>query len=596
MFGESPVANLREGIWWAAGVGASPNPSPMKVFVSHSAFDKGLARSLAEDLRINGVEPWLDELELRAGTALQHVEQAVREADALVVVHSQHAAASVWVEREVTLAVTARVPVFPVIIDDTPLASNLASLSHVDMRRPREYRRAFYRLLAALTGRRNPLYLTAKQALRLLRQDLIPAGELVGMGQLGLHFPIVSAHRHQWDFADTGTGASRWWLIEYRDGNTLTTWPVSDGRVGAPLEHEIVKAGEKPPTAKAQSLLTLVNEFDVPENRSPSGMGSWVPGPVTPLRPDFRDSDEAVEAGLEQRRSRHELGRDQIVLTRIRHEALGIDQPLWTIAIVDATAEVAAESVGVDASGLSVVVSFVGESLVSHGLRGQGNDDGPLTLDVLGHLRVTEQFWRLRDESTRGLERITGTEALDEVERFLRREADSRWRSPLVAALSNTGVLQAKQTSAMLRSADEALMDPTGRARQWVVELILTDEAEVQRRVHEGVVELGYPYRKFMVTERGHLQAQPPEGTGLMPFRFAVEDRRTIPETARAYEAAVLAAFRMAPADFHWFSASLVRLKSGQFWYFRFYDRADIVRKVTVTDDDARDVREGSPF
>ena len=57
------------------------------VFISHSAKDKPFVRKLAEDLRRLGVDPWLDEWEIKVGDCIvTKVEHAVANADFVAVV------------------------------------------------------------------------------------------------------------------------------------------------------------------------------------------------------------------------------------------------------------------------------------------------------------------------------------------------------------------------------------------------------------------------------------------------------------------------------------------------------------------------------
>lgn len=72
-----------------------------KVFISHSSKDKEFVRWLAVDLANAGHPPWLDEWKIRVGESIPtKVSQGIQTCDAMVVVLSEHAVTSKWVENE----------------------------------------------------------------------------------------------------------------------------------------------------------------------------------------------------------------------------------------------------------------------------------------------------------------------------------------------------------------------------------------------------------------------------------------------------------------------------------------------------------------
>jgi hypothetical protein len=72
-----------------------------QVFISHSSKDKQFARWLAVDLANAGHSAWLDEWKIRVGESIPtRVGEGIEECDALVVVLSEHAVKSQWVENE----------------------------------------------------------------------------------------------------------------------------------------------------------------------------------------------------------------------------------------------------------------------------------------------------------------------------------------------------------------------------------------------------------------------------------------------------------------------------------------------------------------
>ena len=72
-----------------------------RVFISHSAKDKEFARTLADELANTGHSPWLDEWKIRVGESIPvKISEGIKDCDALIVVLSEHAVASRWVENE----------------------------------------------------------------------------------------------------------------------------------------------------------------------------------------------------------------------------------------------------------------------------------------------------------------------------------------------------------------------------------------------------------------------------------------------------------------------------------------------------------------
>ena len=72
-----------------------------KVFISHSSKDKDFVRWLSSDLSNAGHTPWLDEWQIKVGDSIpEKIESGLDDADAIILVLSQNAVESKWVERE----------------------------------------------------------------------------------------------------------------------------------------------------------------------------------------------------------------------------------------------------------------------------------------------------------------------------------------------------------------------------------------------------------------------------------------------------------------------------------------------------------------
>src|SRR5690348_10922358 len=78
----------------------------MKVFLSHSSFDKDLARRLARDLRATNIDVWLDQWEIGVGEEFAHkIEQGLEEVAFVIVLLTHASVDSEWVDREWRLKV-----------------------------------------------------------------------------------------------------------------------------------------------------------------------------------------------------------------------------------------------------------------------------------------------------------------------------------------------------------------------------------------------------------------------------------------------------------------------------------------------------------
>jgi hypothetical protein len=99
----------------------------MHVFLSHNQKDKDYATPLAAQLRLLGTSVWLDDWEIRPGDSVPgKVNDALAVVDTVVVLWSHHAAASRWVDDELSAALARHlhdgsVRVIPVRLDDTEL-------------------------------------------------------------------------------------------------------------------------------------------------------------------------------------------------------------------------------------------------------------------------------------------------------------------------------------------------------------------------------------------------------------------------------------------------------------------------------------------
>jgi hypothetical protein len=102
------------------------------IFISHSSKDKSDARRLLEVLAREGLPAWLDENQLFFGDTLsKEIEDAISKSDVFLYLISKDANSSVWVQRELNLAISyeikQKLKVIPVRLtgDDLPLPESL---------------------------------------------------------------------------------------------------------------------------------------------------------------------------------------------------------------------------------------------------------------------------------------------------------------------------------------------------------------------------------------------------------------------------------------------------------------------------------------
>jgi tetratricopeptide (TPR) repeat protein len=106
---------------------------PPKIFISHSWDNKPLVRRLEAELKAAGTEVWVDHAGVRGGDNLpKEINAALAWCNTVVLIWSQSAAQSHWVELEWTNAVALRKLVIPCRLDKTALPALLANLLYVD--------------------------------------------------------------------------------------------------------------------------------------------------------------------------------------------------------------------------------------------------------------------------------------------------------------------------------------------------------------------------------------------------------------------------------------------------------------------------------
>lgn len=109
------------------------------VFISHSSADKPFAYKLAFELLAEGIPVWLDKWELGPGDPLiSSLDNGLASSARVLVVVSKHAAATQWVQHEVTQTLKAEKRLqkrllLPVRIDPSGELPDLADRVHIDI-------------------------------------------------------------------------------------------------------------------------------------------------------------------------------------------------------------------------------------------------------------------------------------------------------------------------------------------------------------------------------------------------------------------------------------------------------------------------------
>lgn len=123
------------------------------IFISHSSEDNAFVAYLDAALEAEGFSTWVDYERIKAGERWpQAIEDALTGSMAVVVVMSQAARSSEWVERETLLAQKLEKPLFIALIDDSRLPLYLINRQYTDFSDKERHQQAVYELADALRG------------------------------------------------------------------------------------------------------------------------------------------------------------------------------------------------------------------------------------------------------------------------------------------------------------------------------------------------------------------------------------------------------------------------------------------------------------
>src|SRR5579859_6573105 len=107
------------------------NATTPKAFISYAHEDKPLAIRLADNLRKNGVEAWIDVWEIQAGDSLieKVFEEGLKNCAVFVIILSKASTQSSWVRQELDVAVVNRIrkltQVIPVLAEECEIPISL---------------------------------------------------------------------------------------------------------------------------------------------------------------------------------------------------------------------------------------------------------------------------------------------------------------------------------------------------------------------------------------------------------------------------------------------------------------------------------------
>ncbi|MDZ7331147.1 MAG: toll/interleukin-1 receptor domain-containing protein [candidate division KSB1 bacterium] len=104
-----------------------------RVFISHSWHDNDIARKIAEYIKRDGAEIWIDYARISGGESLpDRISEALEWCDVLVLVWSQSAANSYYVKLEWQSALDLKKRIIPCILDDTKRPAILRGFLYID--------------------------------------------------------------------------------------------------------------------------------------------------------------------------------------------------------------------------------------------------------------------------------------------------------------------------------------------------------------------------------------------------------------------------------------------------------------------------------
>ncbi|GKX50627.1 toll/interleukin-1 receptor domain-containing protein [Budvicia aquatica] len=128
----------------------------VSVFLSHNSVDKPFVRRIATDLENHGVKVWIDEAEIKIGDSLiEKIRSGLDEVDYVVVILSPNSVSSIWVQRELDVAMTQeingrQVKVLPLMYKKCDLPGFLLGKLYADFTEENKYSDSFSKLTRSI--------------------------------------------------------------------------------------------------------------------------------------------------------------------------------------------------------------------------------------------------------------------------------------------------------------------------------------------------------------------------------------------------------------------------------------------------------------
>lgn len=174
-----------------------------KVFISHSWKDKRFVRRLAQRLRDEGFETWLDEHELRPGDRIaEAIAGVLAKCKVVLVVVSPASARSRWLAYEVSLAtermIAGRCRVIPLVIGDAQPPAGVRDILYADFRK--SFRAGLSAVVSSLKHDAEQLALAAtKRAARRRKHEPTAREQVFGSGGWASRLSDEGDRRKNWD-------------------------------------------------------------------------------------------------------------------------------------------------------------------------------------------------------------------------------------------------------------------------------------------------------------------------------------------------------------------------------------------------------------
>jgi hypothetical protein len=156
-----------------------------RYFFSYSRDDSKFVLKLAEDMRQQGLNLWIDQLDIRSGERWdESVERALKTCSAFLVVLSPKSVASRNVMDEVSFAIDNGKEVLPILHRPCDVPFRISRLQHIDF--TKDYDQALAKLLKAANAPASDAVATRKPTKRGLVADLPAKALTVGALLAGL--------------------------------------------------------------------------------------------------------------------------------------------------------------------------------------------------------------------------------------------------------------------------------------------------------------------------------------------------------------------------------------------------------------------------